>query len=70
MKVKQYGITKEGFNFLAKMKENTEQVGGIFDPQPTELKGNIFCMTNPCEKVIGFMHAGRISEKRIFIKLR
>jgi hypothetical protein len=49
------------------MKKNTEQLGSIFDAQPTELKGNIHCTTNPGEIVIGYIDVTQEQDKRIFI---
>ena len=66
--VRQYSISKEGFEYLSRMKKNTEQTGSIFDAQPSELKGNISCVTNPAEPVIGFMEISEMYSKRIFIK--
>jgi len=66
--VKQYGLTKEAYEYLENLKKNTEQIGGIFDPQPSEMKGNIQCISDPNEQVIGWISAGRIAQKRLFIK--
>lgn len=66
--VKQYGLTREGYQYLETMKKNTEEIGTIFDSQPSELRGNIRCITKPEELVIGWISAGSVSEKRIFIK--
>ncbi|HTE25628.1 DUF4249 domain-containing protein [Flavitalea sp.] len=66
--VRQYSISKEGFEYLSRMKKNTEQTGSIFDAQPSELKGNITCSTNPAEPVIGFVEISEMYSKRIFIK--
>ncbi|MFT3936019.1 MAG: DUF4249 domain-containing protein [Chitinophagaceae bacterium] len=65
--VKQYAWTKEGYEFLDKMRKNTEATGSIFDAQPSELKGNIRCSTDSSETVIGFFNVCPIQEKRIFI---
>jgi len=65
--VKQYALTKEGYEYWNLMRKNTEQVGTLFDPQPSSLFSNIRCLTTPDEQVIGFVSAGTISEKRIFI---
>lgn len=67
--VKQYGLTRDAYEYLEKMKKNTQDIGTIFDPQPSELRGNIRCISNPKEPVIGWISAGTVSEKRIFIKL-
>lgn len=65
--VKQYAITEEAHQFWEILKKNTEQLGTLFDPQPSQLKGNIKCISNPSEPVIGFVSASSVSEKRIFI---
>lgn len=65
--MKQYALTKEAFDFWTILKKNTQQVGGIFDALPSELTGNIHCVTNPQEIVIGFVSAGTVTKKRIFI---
>jgi len=65
--VKQYAWTKEGYEFLEKMKKNTESTGSIFDAQPSELKGNIHCVTDSSEPVIGYFNICPVQEKRIFI---
>jgi hypothetical protein len=66
--VKQYSWTKQGYEFLERMKKNTESTGSVFDPQPSELKGNFHCVTDPTEPVIGYFNICPAREKRIFIK--
>jgi hypothetical protein len=65
--VRQYSWTKEGFEFLGRMKKNTESLGSVFDPQPSELNGNIHCVSNPTQPVIGFFNISPVREQRIFI---
>jgi hypothetical protein len=65
--VRQYGISKETFDYWQLLKKNTETTGSIFDAQPSQLTGNITCVNNPAEPVIGFVSAGSMEEKRIFI---
>ncbi|CAN5478149.1 DUF4249 domain-containing protein [soil metagenome] len=65
--LRQFAITKEGYEFLEKLKKNTEENGSVFDPQPSQLKGNIHCVTNPDEPVIGYLNISTVAEKRIFI---
>ena len=64
---KQYAIGQEAFEYLSIMKKNSEQQGSFFDIQPSEINGNIKCISNPNELVIGFMTISGIMEKRIFI---
>jgi hypothetical protein len=65
--VRQYALTKEWYEWNQKVKRNTEQLGSIFDAQPSETGGNIHCVTDPTESVIGFIGCTTETEKRIFI---
>jgi hypothetical protein len=65
--VKEYGLTGDAYNFWKALKSSSEQLGGIFDPQPTQINSNIHSLTNPSEPVIGYVSAGKVTSKRIFI---
>jgi hypothetical protein len=65
--VRQYALDKPAFGFYELMKKNTEELGTIFDPQPSEVSGNIHCVNDPGEPVIGYITASTMEEKRIFI---
>ena len=65
--VTQYALTKDAYNFLSLMKANSESLGSIFDPQPSQLTGNIHSLTNPGEQVIGYISASAVQQQRIFI---
>ncbi|MGZ5287074.1 MAG: DUF4249 domain-containing protein [Flavisolibacter sp.] len=67
MLLRQQSITRTAHEYFTMMRKNTESIGSIFDPQPTELKGNIRSLTDPTEGVIGFVTASNITQKRIFI---
>jgi hypothetical protein len=65
--LKQYALTKEAFNFWTNLKKNTEQLGSIFDALPSQISGNIHCISNPSEAVIGDISVTNVQTKRIFI---
>jgi hypothetical protein len=65
--VKQYALTKEWYEWKEKVKKNTEQLGSIFDAQPSDISGNIHCISNPGEPVIGYVGCTSETEKRRFI---
>jgi hypothetical protein len=68
--VKQYALTQDAYNYWQLLKTNTEQLGSIFDAQPSQLPGNIHCVTTPAEPVIGYLSAGSVSQLRIYIDNR
>jgi Domain of unknown function (DUF4249) len=65
--VTQYALDTTGYNFWLAMQNNTEQIGSLFDPQPSNVTGNIHCITHPDETVIGYVGAGITTQARIFI---
>jgi hypothetical protein len=65
--VTQYALTDSAYQFLSMMAQNTQDLGSIFDPQPTQLTGNIHSLSNPNETVIGYISAGTAQQQRIFI---
>ena len=68
--VRQYALTSDAYNFYTNLKKNTEQLGSIFDAQPSELSGNIHAVSNPSEPVIGYVSVGSTASQRIFILQR
>lgn len=65
--VRQFAIDKEQYNYLVQLKKNTEQLGSLFDPQPSEIRGNIRCLDDPSIPVLGYFSARYIRERRIYI---
>ena len=47
--------------------KNTENIGSLFDPLPTQLTGNVHCVTDVSEAVIGYVGVRSETEKRIFV---
>jgi hypothetical protein len=67
LSVNQYSVGKGAYQFLQELKNNTENLGTIFDPQPSQLQGNIHCLTNPSETVVGYVEVSNLQNQRIFI---
>jgi len=65
--VKQIVLTKDWYEWKQLLQKNTEQLGSIFDAQPSETGGNIVCTTDTSQRVIGFIGCTSEIDKRIFI---
>jgi len=67
--VNQRAISRSAYEYYQNIKKLNEEMGGLFTPQPSELIGNISCITDPSKKVIGYVETVKnISHKRIFVE--
>jgi len=64
---RQYALTKEAFTWWQTLQKNTEQIGSIFGVQPSANKGNIRCISDTSEQVLGFVGGGNTRTRRLFI---
>lgn len=65
--VHQHAITKAAFDWWTQMQSNTENIGSIFGVQPSADQGNLHCLTDTTEQVIGYVSAGTVQSQRFFI---
>lgn len=63
----QYSITEKAFNYWKQLQKNSEDLGTLFGPTPTQLTGNFKSLSNPSETVIGYFYLSSVTSKRIFI---
>jgi hypothetical protein len=67
IQVRQYALTGDAYTFWVNLKKNTEQLGSIFDAEPSQVPGNIHCTTNPTEPVVGYISVCTTTTKSTFI---
>lgn len=68
IEVFQYATSKNAYDYLKILKTNSENIGSITGPLPSQLNGNIHCTTNPSETVIGFVEVSQEKpSNRLFI---
>ena len=65
--VTQNAISKRAHDYFANIKKNSQQSGSIFAPVPSELRGNITCITDPGRAVIGYIDVSTTTYKRRYI---
>ncbi|HLY70936.1 MAG TPA: DUF4249 domain-containing protein [Puia sp.] len=65
--VKQYALDASAYNFWQILQNNTEQLGSLFDAQPSELTGNVHNIANVNEPVLGYVSVSTIQQQRVFI---
>jgi hypothetical protein len=68
MLVKQYSINEDEFVYWDKLRNITEQVGGLYDITPSSITSNIMCIEDPGQKVLGYFSVSACSTKRVFVK--
>lgn len=61
----QMAISEETFRFLTLINQQMTLTGSVFDPPPANIRGNMVCLTNPEETVLGHFFAAGVSEKLI-----
>ena len=67
--VTQKAISQGSFEFHQNMKEQNEEMGGIFTPQPAEVLGNIRSINNSSRRIMGYINTLKnISQQRMFIR--
>ena len=65
--VKQWSVSEAAYNYFKTLKLYTEDSGGLFTPMPTEILGNISCISSPNKKARGYVLASNVKTKRLFI---
>jgi len=63
----QYALSHDAYSFFQRVKKNTEQIGTLFDPQPSQLSTNIHCVNDTKEEVVGYVEVTDQQQAHIFI---
>lgn len=67
MLVRQYSLTEDEFSYWEKLQNVTQKIGSLYDIIPASVFGNMRCLENPDEKVLGYFSVSSVTSKRIFI---
>ncbi|MEP6734986.1 MAG: DUF4249 domain-containing protein [Chryseolinea sp.] len=64
--VKQRALSESEYDFLDQLDKTTESIGSLFDPQPSQVPGNIHSLTAGAN-ALGYFSAGNSTSKRFFV---
>jgi hypothetical protein len=64
--VQQRALDETSYNYWLQLQRTNENLGGLFDPLPTRVTGNIHRIDDS-ELVLGYFSGGGVEEKRIYI---
>lgn len=65
--VNQYSLSEDEFTYWEKISEITQDVGGLYDITPSAIPGNMFCVEDPGEQVLGYFSVSAKTSKRVYI---
>ena len=65
--VKQSSLSSDAYKYYSALKKFSEGSSGLFPAMPTDIKGNLKCVSNPEVRVQGYVLAANVKTKRIFI---
>ena len=70
VKIEQLSITKNYYDFLAIMEQQSTDQGGMFSPPPAEIRGNIRKDINKIERAQGYFYAATVHAKSTVVTKR
>lgn len=60
-------ISADAYRYLDNLKITSDFTGDLFTPLPSDVNGNITCVEDPNEKVIGYVDVCQISTKEFYL---
>ncbi|HMP99546.1 MAG TPA: DUF4249 family protein, partial [Cyclobacteriaceae bacterium] len=66
MQAKQYSLSRRAYNYLKSINDQASNVGGLFDPPPAMIPGNIRVLNDEDAKAFGFFFVSSVNRFRDF----
>jgi hypothetical protein len=63
----QYSISEDEFEYWEKLKKVNDEVGSLYDITPSFIPGNVTCIEDPTQDVLGYFSVSAVSSKRMYI---
>jgi hypothetical protein len=68
--VNQFSLNEDEYLYWERLKNTTDQTGGLYDLTPATIPNNIYCLEEPYKIVLGYFSVSAVSSRRLFIKDR
>lgn len=65
--VRQYSLSREAYIYWEQLKATNQELGTMFDKQPSRIRGNIYNINDPEIPVLGFFEATSVATERLFL---
>jgi len=66
--VNQYSLNQDEYLYWEKLQRISQEVGGLYDIIPSSVPGNVFCVEDPAEQVLGYFSVSGRTSERLFIR--
>jgi hypothetical protein len=63
----QYSISEDEFEYWEKLKKVNDEIGSLYDITPSFIPGNVTCIEDPTQDVLGYFSVSAMASKRIYI---
>ena len=67
IEVKQHAISRGAYQFLERYQDQLVRTGGILDPLPASIKGNVYNKDNPADFALGYFSAESVYKKKLIV---
>lgn len=61
-------MSRDGYDYLHTLEVNSNNAGSLFSPVPSDVRGNIRCVADTNEVVIGFIEATKVARCHMYIE--
>jgi hypothetical protein len=68
--VQQRALDEQSYQYWSQLQRTNENLGGLFDPLPSKVTGNIYSTTAGGPIALGYFSGGGVQEKRLYIRFR
>lgn len=65
--VRQYSLSEGYYSFLERLRNETSNQNRLFDPAVDQVTGNIHCLSDPGETVLGYFSASSVASRGMFL---